>query len=237
MKKLICLLITAVFCLQIPSVHAISRTEWAEKLIAKNRYTQAIQVLEKEENNSVETNYLIAQTYHQRYLKEGQTPDFYRAQAKYEEVISADNFHRKGYEGLIELLLDTPAGLSANQNLYRSSVIITNDLYEPKRKYKKGRAYLRYGRMGYKYVENPYYEIDNLVIRTEKRFRVNHIKYDKEWLSRQYVQLAKAILATGPDNPSGALDRALILADRAFDLDRSSPEARNLRNTFRQHHN
>ncbi len=237
MKKLISFLIVAIICFQVPATFASLTETRVEYLVSKKFYQQALRVAEKSSSDEIEGGYLKARIYHQRYLKENEITDFYRAQAEYEKLINNDLYHRKGYEGLIELLLDKPKGLSPNQTMYKSYFTDTDDLYEIKRKYRTGRPYLRYDKLAYKYIDNPYYEIDIIVNKAEKRFYRDHLKYDKKWLSRQYVKLASAILATRPDNPSNDLDRALIFADRAFDLDLSSVEARNLRNTFRQRHN
>ena len=233
MKSLISFLVAAIICFQVPATFASLTETRVEHLVSKKFYQQAFRVAEASSSDDIERGYLKAQIYHQKYLRKNDVSDFYRAQAEYEKLINASIYHRKGYEGLIELLLDKPKGLSPNQAMYKSYFPNTDDLYEPKRKYRTGRPYLRYNKLSYKYVDNPYYEIDVIINKAEKRFYRDHLKYDKEWISRQYVKLASAILATHPDNPSNNLDRALIFADRAFDLDLSNIEARNLRNTFR----
>ena len=233
MKKLISFLIAAIICFQVPASFAFSTKARVENLVSKKFYQQALRVADVSSSDETEKAYLKARIYHQRYLKKGEITDFYRAQNEYEDLTNANTYHRKGYEGLIELLLDKPKGFSPNQTMYKSYFPDTDNLYEPKRKYRKGRAYMRYDKLAYKYVENPYYEVDVLVNKAEKRFYRDHLKYDKEWLSRQYVTLSRVILVTHPSNPSSALDRALIFADRAYDLDPSNVEARNLCNTFR----
>lgn len=177
-----------------------------------------------------------ASMHHENYLKERKQEDFYAAQKAYKEILTQDFKNRDAYIHLIELLLSAPKGLSKGNGFYRSNLYDIELNYEPKREYRTKKAYPRYDANAYRFVENPLYEIDVLVNKAYKLFRNDPIRYDKKWLSEKYIQLAEAILATRPNNPSMELDRALILADRALDLDRGSITAKNLRNTFRARH-
>jgi tetratricopeptide (TPR) repeat protein len=206
-----------------------------ENLIDLKLYGKAFDELNSMDLSDYESKLMEAKIYAQSSIKGNNKADFYKAHDIYQEIINEYPREKKGYEDFIDLLLHIPVGWSTPKNTYKSTFFDAENTYEPKRKYKKARPFMQYHGQAYRYIENPLFEVDVIVNKAYTRLRANTIKYDKKWLSKQYVELSKSILAMRPDNPSPLLDRALIYADRALDLDRSSIEAANLRNTFRYH--